>query len=279
MNIAMGAFNGADTPEIRVLKELRADLLGYMGNSPQLQVAIFTRPQFDYGSGAADRLYNDCYFSPEHLHIQELNSARGQLILLSRADAKQANVYSQFVALCLSGKPQGTPVYHYLNDVHYYLAKDMAATFAKHDGSSPVNCLFISGTNYFPLSGKYLHAFGEGSFDIFTGVDGKLWIESSPSGSSRCKYTHPICAVRADNCTNLYGYKVFSSVISVDEASQIVTYNGFDSKLHREQSRCARWFCYETEPVVIDSLERSLICKSPQLALLKSLQADIQPSL
>lgn len=162
-------------------------------------------------------------------------------------------------------------MYHYLNDVHYYLADDMSATFAQHRGSSPTSCLFISGTNYFPLSGKYLHAFGEGSFDIFTGVDGKLWIESSPTGSSRCKYKHKICAVRADNCTNMYGYKVFSSVFSIDEVSQIVTYDGFDSRLQLERSRLARWFCPFTEPAAIDSLERHLLDKSPQLALLHAL--------
>jgi hypothetical protein len=113
----------------------------------------------------------------------------------------------------------------------------MSDTFQKYQGISPHNCLFISGTNYFPLSGKYLHAFGEGSFDIFTGSDGKLWIESSPSGSSRCKYTHKICAVRADNCTNLYGYKVFSSTLSIDEARSVTVYDGFDSRLLQEQPR------------------------------------------
>lgn len=81
------------------------------------------------------------------------------------------------------------------------------------------NSLFISGTNYYPLTGSYLYAFDEGKFKIFSGEGNKLWIESSPRGSSDRKYTHPICAVKADNCTDFYGYRVFSSVILQSEAS------------------------------------------------------------
>jgi hypothetical protein len=227
----------AQTPHTLVLTGFRDQLRAYQAVRPNLSVAIFTRPEFDFGSGEADRLYNDQFFNQKHLLITELVGQRAQLIILSRACAKRANVYSQFVALCLSEAEIGLPVYHYMNDVHYYVADDMAGTFKKYKGVSPRNCLFISGTNYYPLSGKYLHAFGEGSFDIFTGRDGKLWIESSPSGSSKCKYTHKICAVRADNCTNLYGYKVFSSTLTIDEALKIRTYDGFDSRLYEEQSR------------------------------------------
>lgn len=92
--------------------------------------------------------------------------------------------------------------------------------------------MFVNAINYFPCSGVYHYAYHEGGFRIYTGHDGKLWVEASPRGSSRGKYIHHVCSIPMENVINCHGYKICSTKILQREAGVIRTYDGFDSRIY-----------------------------------------------
>lgn len=66
-------------------------------------------------------------------------------MLILRTDARDSNIYSQFVAAVFGKDETCRPVFQFMNDVHYYLAHNFESTFRSYKFTNEASCLLISG--------------------------------------------------------------------------------------------------------------------------------------
>lgn len=75
----------------------------------------------------------------------------------------------------------------------------------------------------------------------------------------------------------MYGYKFFSTVLSMNEVCDVKTYEGFDCKIKTKHSRVTSYLrslvkTFGGDSSQTSSLEQSLLGKSPQLAVFMQLK-------
>lgn len=177
---------------------------------------ILTRPEFEFGSGAIDEVYNRQYFPHCGMILDDDTGVSDDrwVVLVTKGDAAQANYLSYYLADHLRRDAGfALPVLHYMSDVIYYIADNIKSVMCMYPNSNPKNMMFVNAINYFPCSGVYHYAYHEGGFRIYTGHDGKLWVEASPRGSSCGKYVHHVCSIPMENVINCHGYKICSTKI------------------------------------------------------------------
>jgi len=133
----------------------------------------------------------------------------------TRANALEATLLATFVSAISSEGTQVDLHFHIMNDTHYYLIDDEQPDISKvlphFEINHPDDKLYISGTNFHALSGRYYYALNEGTYELASRGN---YMEGifSPRGSSS-KYRHPISHIKADIETNMIFYKIFASTL------------------------------------------------------------------